>query len=100
MTINFHLKEHVCLSQFGLALGYFAMLGQRRSREDLLFTSRVADITQQCLKKCSDPSTVGRGIAVVQLFTSHLLKPISEQLQPLEEAMELALTAGDKHLFL
>lgn len=34
------------------------------------------------------------------LFTSHLLTPIVEHLEPLNEALELALLAGDKHLFL
>ena len=100
MTISYHFREHACLSQSGLALGYFAMIGHTRSREDLGFTSRVHDITQQCLRKCSDPSVVGRGITVLTVFTSHLLTPISEHFEPLEEALELALTAGDKHLFL
>lgn len=100
MTINYHFKERVCLSQFGLALGYFAMLGQTRSREDLAFTSRVHRIARQCLDKCSDPSTIGRGTAVLVLFTAHLLTPLRDHIELLQEAMDHGLTAGDKHLFL
>lgn len=99
-SINHNLSRHTCLSQIGLTFGYFAMLGHTRSREDLAFTRKVASIAQQCLRKCSDPSTVGRAITVLIVFTSHLLTPISDHLEPLNEAMELALISGDKHLFL
>lgn len=100
MTINFHLKEHVSISQFGLALGYYAAFGHTRSREDLVFTSRVSNLTKRCLENCSDPTTRGRGIAVLVLFTSHLLTPLSEHFELLEQAREHGLSAGDKHLFL
>ena len=99
-SINYHLLKPACLSQAGLIFGYFAMLSHTRSREDLAFTSRIHSLAQRCLRTCSDPSTTGRGITVLILFTSHLLTPISEHFEPLNEAVELALTAGDKHLFL
>ena len=99
-TIRFHFQKDACLSQFGLTLAYFSMIGHTRSREDLAFTAQVHNISQQCLRRCSDPSTVGRGITVLTVFTSHLLTPISDHFGPLEEASDLALVSGDKHLFL
>lgn len=99
-TINYNLRESTCLNQIGLTFGYFAMIGHTRCREDLAFTSRISSVAYKCLRKCSDPSTVGRGITVLIVFTSHLLTPISDHIEPLNEAVELALTSGDKHLFL
>ena len=99
-TINYNLDKYACLNQVGLALGYFTMISNTRSREALAFTRHISHIAQQCLKKCSDPSAVGRGMAALILFTSHLLSPIAEHLEPLSEVVELALISGDKHLFL
>ena len=99
-TLNYNLDKFSCLNQVGLALSYFAMISYTRSREALAFTRHISHIAQQCLRKCTDPSTVGRGMTALILFTSHLLTPIIDHLDPLNEVTELALLAGDKHLFL
>ena len=99
-TLNYNLDKFSCLNQIGLALSYFSMISNTRSREALAFTRHISHIAQQCLRKCSDPSTVGRGMTALILFTSHLLTPLIDHLEPLNEAVELALIAGDKHLFL
>ena len=58
------------------------------------------DLALLLLRRSNDPYTKGRVLATCSVFISHILSPIHEHYEILEEATDHALTCGDKHVFL
>lgn len=57
-------------------------------------------VSYHLLRRSNDLYTIGRGLTLSAIFITHLLAPIREQFEMLEEAMNRSLSCGDKHVFL
>lgn len=97
--VDFHLRSTGTFYQSGLGFAYFALIGISRFA-DLKFGSQIHDVSDYLLRRSNDLYTVGRGLTLSAIFITHLLRPIREQFDVLEEAMERSLICGDKHVFL
>lgn len=100
MMVQQNLECTGCMDQIGASFAYFAMITTHRFPGDLTFTMKTYGIGLQLLRKCSDPSSVGRGLAVATIFVAHLFSPLADHFAVLEEASDLGLVSGDKHLYL
>ena len=98
--LKYYVNHSEALNKVGLAYAYFSIIGTKRFAGDLSFTLQMYNTSIQLLRQCHDASSVGRGLTVATIFTAHFFTPISEHLGVLEEALELALVSGDKHLYL
>lgn len=96
--IEVHLQEGSFI-QVGLGFCYFGMIIVSRF-SDIPFCKKLCDAGIQLLKRCNDPYTIGRGLAVSALFCSHILTPIRDHLADFKEALEYTLVSGDKIVFL
>ena len=98
--VKYYLTHAEALNKIGLGYAYFSMIGTKRFAGDLSFTLHMYNTSLHLLRQCNDTSTVGRGLTVSTVFVGHLFTPISDHFEILEEALELALISGDKHLYL
>ena len=98
--LKFYVTHSEALNRVGLAYAYFSMIAAHRHAGDLTFTHQMYNMSLQLLRQCDDESTVGRGLTVATVFAAHLFSPILEHFEVLDEAVELALMSGDKHLYL
>lgn len=97
--VDYHTRCTGTFYQSGLGFAYFAFIGISRFA-DLSFGSQMHDISYHLLRRSNNLYTVGRGLTLAAIFITHLLAPIREQFDLLEEAMDRSLTCGDKHVFL
>lgn len=97
--VDFHLRCTGTFYQSGLGFAYFAFIGICRFA-DLSFVSQMHDVSYHLLRRSNDLYTVGRGLTLSAIFITHLLTPIRDQFDMLEEAMDRSLVCGDKHAFL
>ena len=96
--ISVHVERGAFL-QIGLGFPYLAMVIMSR-KADFAFGVQMDSAGHQLLRRFNDPYTTGRGLAVSCLFVSHLTSPIQSHLVELEEAVDMSLAAGDRHVFL
>ncbi len=94
-----HLKCSGTFPQIGLGSMYFAMACSIRS-PDLSFTVRMHAKAIDLSRQYEDSYTLGRTLGISGLFIAHLLSPLREHANILEEAIDYSLVSGDKHLFL
>ena len=85
--------------QIGLGCMYFAMACIMRCT-DLSFAVRMHAKALDLLRQYDVSYTLGRGLGISGLFIAHLLIPMRDHANILEEAIEHSLISGDKHLFL
>lgn len=97
--VDFYLRCEGTFYQSGLGFAYFAFIGISRFG-DLSFGSQMHDVSYHLLRRSGDLYTVGRGLTLSAIFLTHLLAPIREQFEMLEEAIDHSLICGDKHVFL
>ena len=97
--VETHMNHSNTFSQVGLGFSYFALVCISRN-EDLPFGLQMHDMAKQLLKHHGDPYTLGRGLALSALFIDHLCTPIRQHFDALEEAIDLSLVSGDKHVYL
>ena len=100
MMVQYHLDHQGAMDQIGPGFAYFSMISTNRFPGDLSFTLQTYNTSLQLLRQCGDPSSVGRGLTVATVFAAHLFSPIADHFAVLEEALELGLVSGDKHLYL
>lgn len=98
--VKYYASHSEALNKVGLGYAYFSIIGPQRFAGDLSFSRQMYDASLSLLRQCHDPSTVGRGLTVSIHFAAHLFSPISGHFKVLEEALELGLISGDKHLYL
>lgn len=97
--VDFHLNSAGTFHQIGLGFLYFTVAGIMRFA-DLSFGSQMYDVAHQLLRRSDDLYTLGRGLTISAIFITHMLTPIREHIDLLEEAMDHSLVCGDKHVFL
>lgn len=97
--VDLHLRSPGTFHQIGLGFIYFAIAGITRFA-DLSFGSQMHDVSYQLLQRSNDLYTLGRGLTLRAIFVTHMLTPIRDNLDLLEEAMDHSLVCGDKHVFL
>ena len=97
--VDLHLRSPGTFQQIGLGFLYFTLAGITRFA-DLSFGSQMYDVAHQLLRRSDDLYTLGRGLTISAIFITHILTPIREHIDLLEEAMDHSLVCGDKHVFL
>ena len=68
--------------------------------DDLPFGLQMHDISRQLLKQLGDSYSLGRGLTLSAVFIAHLCKPLRQQIDVLEEAIDHSILSGDKHTML
>ena len=94
-----HLKCSGTFPQTGLGYMYFALACIVRGA-DVPFALWMHGKAMDLLKQYEVSYTLGRGLGISGLFIAHLLIPMREHTNILEEAVDHSLISGDKHLFL
>ena len=97
--MEMHISSSGTFPQIGLGCMYFAMTSIIRSA-DIPFALRMRTKAMTLLIQYEASYTLGRGLGISGLFIAHLLTPIREHANILEEAIDHSLISGDKHLFL
>lgn len=94
-----HLILDTTFHQMGLSFAYFSMIAVVR-KSDIAFAIQCQDIGQRMLEQHKDSYTYGRGLALRAMFTDGFRIPIKDHIPILEESIEHAQVAGDKHAYL
>ena len=97
--MEMQVRSSGTFQQVGLACMYFAMACIIRN-PDLLFAMRMHAKATNLLVQYEVSYISGRGLGISGLFIDHLLSPLREHTNVLEEAIDHSLISGDKHLFL
>ena len=94
-----HFDEKGTTAQSGLGFAFSAMASIIRIR-DTDFATLMYDLSREIVFKHEDSYTVGRALGLSGLFLAHLISPLREHSNILEEALDHALVSGDKNLVL
>ena len=94
-----HMIHERSFPQMGLGFCYFAMIAVIR-KSDIPFAIQCQDIGQRMLEKYKDSYILGRGLALRAIFTDGFRIPIRDHIPILEESIQHAQVAGDKHAHL
>ncbi|KAL8861888.1 MAG: hypothetical protein Q9178_001757 [Gyalolechia marmorata] len=94
-----HMIHERSFPQMGLGFCYFAMIAVIR-KSDIPFAIQCQDIGQRMLEKYKDSYILGRGLALRAMFTDGFRIPIRDHIPILEESIQHAQVAGDKHAHL
>ncbi|KAL8875195.1 MAG: hypothetical protein Q9198_006410 [Flavoplaca austrocitrina] len=97
--VHQHLILDATFHQMGLSFAYFSMIAVVR-KSDVAFAIQCQDIGQRMLEQHKDSYTYGRGLALRAMFTDGFRIPIRDHIPILEESIEHAQVAGDKHAYL
>ena len=97
--VEMHFDERGVSAQSGLGFAFMAMASIVRI-DDPDFTRQLHDCSREIVSRYGDAYTVGRSLSVSGIFIAHLLSPLREHSNILEDALDNALLTGDKNLVL